>query len=291
MNAPQGQALSIVDEYATSRHMERRALEAVLFKTIMPADASMEDLVAFIQLAHRFDLDPFAREIYCIKSKGRIYPYISVDGYARVINRQEQYDGVEFAYDQDDNGRIVACTCSMFRKDRNRPTVVTEFLDECIMPESTAWRKSPGRMLRHRAFVQAARLTFGISAALDEGSDVGGPAVDLSPPSEPAARAEAPRPRRQPPSPSRAAFPQGSGKEEPASETKVEDVSDTNIEGLMEDTFDINGLIDAMESAKTVEELKTVYNDYEVDDNLQGKPELLDRAQDAFVRISKRLAG
>jgi len=291
MNAPQGQALSIVDEYATSRHMERRALEAVLFKTIMPADASMEDLVAFIQLAHRFDLDPFAREIYCIKSKGRIYPYISVDGYARVINRQEQYDGVEFAYDQDDNGRIVACTCSMFRKDRNRPTVVTEFLDECIMPESTAWRKSPGRMLRHRAFVQAARLTFGISAALDEGSDVGGPAVDLSPPSEPAARAEAPRPRRQPPSPSRAAFPQGSGKEQPASETKVEDVSDTNIEGLMEDTFDINGLIDAMESAKTVEELKTVYNDYEVDDNLQGKPELLDRAQDAFVRISKRLAG
>jgi len=292
MNAP-GQSLSIIDEYATSRHMERKALEAVLFKTIMPQEATMEDLVAFIQLAHRFDLDPFAREIYCIKSKGRIYPYISVDGYARVINRQEQYDGVEFAYDQDENGRIIAVTCSMYRKDRSRPTTVTEFLDECIMPDSTAWRKSPGRMLRHRAFAQASRLAFGISAALDEGSDVGGPVVDLSPPSEPAARAEAPRPRRQPPSPSRAAFPEGSGKGNVerdddgvvwASETKSKDVSDDTA-------FDIDGLIDAMEAAKDVTELKTIYNDYGPDDELQGKPELLDRAQNAFIRISKRLAG
>jgi len=279
MNAPQGHQLSIIDTYAASRHMERKALEAVLFKTIMPDTATMEDLVAFVQLAHRFDLDPFAREIYCIKSKGRIFPYISVDGYARVINRQEQYDGVEFTYDQDENGRIVAVTCSMWRRDRTRPTVVTEFLDECIMPESTAWRKSPGRMLRHRAFVQAARLTFGISAALDEGTDLGTPMsaepVDLTP----AASAEPPRPRRQPPSPSRAAFPTGSDKAPPAEPIEPEA------------TFDLDGLIDAMEAAKDAAELKAIYNDYGPDDELQGQPELLDRAQNAFIRINKRLAG
>jgi len=46
-----------------------------------------------------------------------------------------------------------------------------------------------------------------------------------------------------------------------------------------------------MEAAKDVTELKTIYNDYGPDDELQGKPELLDRAQNAFIRISKRLAG
>jgi len=60
----------------------------------------------------------------------------------------------------------------------------------------------------------------------------------------------------------------------------------------MEDAaFDIDGLVDAMEAAKDVNELKAIYQDYEVDENLQGQPELLDRAQNTFVRVNKRLAG
>jgi len=50
-------------------------------------------------------------------------------------------------------------------------------------------------------------------------------------------------------------------------------------------------LIDAMEAAKDAAELKAIYNDYGPDDELQGQPELLDRAQNAFIRINKRLAG
>ena len=53
----------------------------------------------------------------------------------------------------------------------------------------------------------------------------------------------------------------------------------------------LDGLIDAMEAAKDAAELKAIYNDYGPDDELQGQPELLDRAQNAFIRINKRLAG
>jgi phage recombination protein Bet len=285
VNAPQSQQLSIIATYAASRHMEKEALVATLLKTIAPDGASMEDIVGFLQIAHRFDLDPWAKEIFMIKSRGKVSTYVGIDGYSKIVNRQPEYDGCEFTYDQDPDGSITAVTCTMWRKDRTHPMAITEFYSECVpATPSEAWKRSPGRMLRHRAFVQAARLCFGISGALDEGTDLGTPmsvdTVDITPAASPVA------PRRQPPSPSRAAFPNGS-KPEPASETKSEDVSDK-----MEDAaFDIDGLVDAMEAAKDVNELKAIYQDYEVDENLQGQPELLDRAQNTFVRVNKRLAG
>jgi phage recombination protein Bet len=281
----QNQQLSIFQTFAASRQMEKEALIQTLFKTIAPADATMEDLVGFLQIAHRFQLDPWAKEIFLIKSKGRVSTYISVDGYATIVNREREYDGCEFTYDQDDQGRIIACTCSMYRKDRTRPTVVTEFLDECMMPNSEAWRKAPGRMLRHRAFVQAARLAFGITGALDEGSEVPGPTIDITDAPAPAPAPVAPKPRRSPPSPG-----QGDKQEKvrpgsppetaQASETKAEDVSDE---------FDVDGCLDALKSAKSMDELKQIYNDYEVDENLQDKPTQLELVQDTFVRMTKRI--
>jgi hypothetical protein len=225
-------------------------------------------------------LDPWAKEIFMIRSRGKVTTYVGIDGYSKIVNREPMYDGCEFTYDQDPDGSITAVTCTMWRKDRTHPMAVTEFYSECVPPSpSEAWKRSPGRMLRHRAFVQAARLCFGISGALDEGTDIGTPMsaepVDLTP----AASAEPPRPRRQPPSPSRAAFPTGSDKAPPAEPIEPEA------------TFDLDGLIDAMEAAKDAAELKAIYNDYGPDDELQGQPELLDRAQNAFIRINKRLAG
>src|SRR6187399_3266933 len=100
MNAPAQQHLSIIDTYAASRHMERAALEAVLFRSIMPDRSTKEDLIGFLQIAHRYDLDPWSKEVFCIISKGKITPYISIDGYAKIVNRQPEYDGCSFEYSQ-----------------------------------------------------------------------------------------------------------------------------------------------------------------------------------------------
>jgi hypothetical protein len=176
-------ALSIIDIYAEEKHLTRDDLVVTLMKTVMPKDkngndlATKADMIGFLQIARRLQLDPWAKEIYCIVSRGRVQPYISIDGYATLVIRQEAYDGCEFDYEQNPDGQFLSVTCSMFRKDRSRPTRVTEFMSECYKPDSDAWKRNPARMLRHRAFIQAARLTFGISAALDEDDGM----VDITP--------------------------------------------------------------------------------------------------------------
>jgi len=278
VNAPT-QSLSIFETFATERHMQKDALISTLMKVIAPPDTSMEELAAFLQLAHKFDLDPFAKEIFLIKSRGKISTYISIDGYSRLANRDPNYDGAEFTYSQGEDGAIEAVTCSMYRKDRSRPTTVTEFLAECVAPNSEAWRKAPARMLRHRAFIQAVRLAFGISAALDE--DTAMPATGFTEPVDisPAPIPMAPKPRRQPPSPESVRKP-AKTEEEPVSRETDEYAA-----------FDLSGLLEAMEAAKSVEELKQIYSDFDPDSNLQGDPQRLDIAQNAFISNNKRLAG
>lgn len=191
MNDQPRQALSVITAYANERGMERDDLVTVMMATIMPksktnADlATKADLIGFLQICKRFDLDPWAREIFMIVTKGGVLrPYISVDGYSRMANRQPDYDGCEFEYergvirvlrpDPDNNNEMVmtdidgiaAITCRLHIKGRAFPTVVTEFFDECWR-NSEPWNKSPSRMLRHRAFIQAVRLAFGISGAFD----------------------------------------------------------------------------------------------------------------------------
>jgi hypothetical protein len=133
-------------------------------------------------------------------------------------------------------------------------------------------------MLRHRAFIQAVRLCFGISAALDE--DTATPATSYAEPVDisPAPIPMAPKPRRQPPSPESMRKP-GKTEEEPVSRETDEAALDVEL------------LIASMDAAKSVQELKAIYQDSEVDENLQHQPADLDRAQNSFIANNKRLAG
>ena len=86
---------------------------------------------------------------------------VGVDGWARIINDHPQFDGMEF--DQDGE----SCTCAIYRKDRSRPTRVTEFLAECKR-DTAPWKSHPRRMMRHKAMIQAARLAFGYGGIYDQ---------------------------------------------------------------------------------------------------------------------------
>lgn len=150
-------------------------LESTLRNTVF-RDANDDEFAALIIVANEYQLNPLTKEIYAFKAKGGgIIPYVSVDGWIRIINEHAQFDGMEFNDIVDERGNIEAIECIIYRKDRTRPTKVMEYLEECVM-DTGPWKKSPKRFLRHRALMQCARVAFGFSGinAEDEYETVDG---------------------------------------------------------------------------------------------------------------------
>ena len=137
-------------------------LKATAFKSERPV--SNEQMMALMIVAERYGLDPFTKELYAYPDKGGgIVPVVSVDGWSRMVNEQPMFDGLGFEFDREQG----AMTCTIWRKDRAHPTEVEELIDECFR-DTPAWKKSPRRMIRHRAFMQCARLAFGFAGLHDD---------------------------------------------------------------------------------------------------------------------------
>jgi len=137
--------------------------------TVFPADkqVSNEQAAAFLVVANQYELNPFTKEIYAFPGKnGGIVPVVSVDGWASLINRQPLLDGIEFD-DHREGEELIAVTCRIYRKDRTKPTEVTEYMRECKR-NTDPWKQWPRRMLRHKALIQCARYAFGLSGVVDQ---------------------------------------------------------------------------------------------------------------------------
>jgi phage recombination protein Bet len=157
---------SVIASMAEQFGMDRRAFEATLRGTIMPANTTNEQCAAFLLVAKQHRLNPFTKEIFAFPSRGGIQPVVSVDGWMKLINSHPQFDGMEFADAIDANGHLVSVTCKMFRKDRSHPVSVTEYMSECYRSTDT-WKQWPARMLRHKATIQAARYAFGFAGIME----------------------------------------------------------------------------------------------------------------------------
>lgn len=167
--APIAEPRSIIADMARQYGMDRRAFESTMRNTIMPAktEVSNEQLAAFAIVAKRYALNPFTKEIFAFPAKGGgIQPIVSIDGWLKIINDHPQFNGMEFDDKFDDKAKLIAVTCRIFRKDRDRPVEVTEYMSECARG-TEPWNKWPARMLRHKATIQAARYAFGFSGIVD----------------------------------------------------------------------------------------------------------------------------
>lgn len=132
-------------------------LKATAFKGQV-TDAQM---TALMVVANQYGLNPWTKEIYAFPDKNNgIVPVVGVDGWSRIINEHPQFDGIEFDQAQD------ACTCIIYRKDRNHPIKVTEYREEC-QRGTGPWQSHPKRMLRHKAMIQCARIAFGYVGIYD----------------------------------------------------------------------------------------------------------------------------
>jgi phage recombination protein Bet len=158
---------SILATMASVCGMEPKVFQATLMKTVMPAAAKDEDVAAFLVICNEYKLNPFARQVFAFPASGGIRPMVSIDGWYGIANQHPQFDGIEteevFATDH----TFIAVKATVWRKDRTRPIVVTEYLDECKRA-TEPWKMWPKRMLRHKASIQAFRAAFGLAGIYDE---------------------------------------------------------------------------------------------------------------------------
>jgi len=148
-------------------------LKSTAFKQSGNNEVSDEQMAALLIVADQYGLNPFTKEIYAFPDKGGIVPVVGVDGWARIVNEHPQCDGFEFTYADDftdfSSKQVpVWMEVRIYRKDRQRPVVVREYFDEVVRRNMQPWQSHPNRMLRHKTFVQGARLAFGFAGVFDE---------------------------------------------------------------------------------------------------------------------------
>ena len=138
-------------------------LIGTLKQTVFKGQVTDAQMTALLLVADQYALNPWTKEIYAFPDKNNgIIPVVGVDGWSRIINSHPQFDGMTFRQDDE------SCTCVMYRKDRNHPVEVTEYMSECKRSNVGPWMSHPRRMLRHKAMIQCARLAFGFSGIYDQ---------------------------------------------------------------------------------------------------------------------------
>lgn len=120
--------------------------------------------IQLLRLASKHLLDPLSDEIGVMETKDGFLPFITIDGWAKLINQHPQYAGMSLREPFDSSNQLPQwMECTIYRNDRILPIVVKEYLDE-VITNHPSWQQMPRRMLRHRVIQQCARLAFGINA-------------------------------------------------------------------------------------------------------------------------------
>lgn len=236
---------------------------ATVQKVAMPEKHTGSELMSCLMVAREHRLNPMTKEIYFMKTRaGQIQPIVSVDGWIRKINEHPQFDGIEFDDVRDDKGKLVAMTCTIYRKDRSRPIKVTEEFDECARNGGPVWKSAPYRMMRNRTLCQCARIAFGMAGVMepDEYEQWQRGPIDITPPTP----QTAPEPDLSP------------GDDASEASTDVSDSSghggDASVEDAIELLEDQEGFRDMME-----ENLSCANSVEDVDEIISSNVDLIDR--------------
>lgn len=146
--------------------IEPNKLLEVLRGTVIKPDkngnaATNEEVAAFCIVANQYGLNPFTHEIHAFTSSQKgVVPIVGIDGWTHIVNARGDFNGCEFIEEESPDGKPVKITCRMHVKDREHPVEATERFLECRR-DTIPWNTMPWRMLRHKAYMQAARYAFG----------------------------------------------------------------------------------------------------------------------------------
>jgi len=171
-------ATSVLVRMAQRFGVDPDKMLTTLKSTVFRGDVSTEQMMALLVVADQYHLNPFTKEIFAFPDKrAGIIPVVSVDGWSRIINSNDKFDGMEFNEGPvNDKGLPEWIECAIHRKDRGHPVKIKEYLIEVYREPfmsngkevSGPWQSHPRRMLRHKAMIQCARLAFGFGGIFDQ---------------------------------------------------------------------------------------------------------------------------
>jgi len=118
-------------------------------------------ILTLLRMMQSLHLDPLSEEIgFTQYEDGQWQVLITIEGCSKLLNQHPQFNGLIFTQAETlIDGLPEWIECSIYRKDREVPTTVREYLAE-VKGENEIWKKMPRRMLRHRALQQCVRLAI-----------------------------------------------------------------------------------------------------------------------------------
>ena len=148
--------------------------------------ATNSELEMFLSLASKYELDPFAKEIWFVKTKtGKNIIMTGRDGYLKIANRNTNFDGMDsdvvragdkfckegdnirHIYGGSNRGAIIGAYAVVYRKDRTHPAYVfAPFSEYC--KNGGVWAQYPSAMILKVAESMALKRAFSISGLVTE---------------------------------------------------------------------------------------------------------------------------
>lgn len=157
-----------------------------LIKNTVAKGATEDELKTLLYLCKEYNLDPIKKEIYFLKYGGKATILTSRDGYLKIANLNEQFDGLEsdVVYQGDkltkkedgslhieyspehlsfDKTKLMGAFCSVFRKDRRKATTVFVSLKDYYKKGAPIWDQYINAMILKVAEAMALKRAFAIS--------------------------------------------------------------------------------------------------------------------------------
>ena len=116
------------------------------------------EMFAGMSMIARFGLDPIAREVYVTRTSKGLVTIIGIDGWIKVLNRTEGYDGFEQSEEWDEAGNLKCVETRIYTKERSRPTTYRGYAKEYTRMAGVVAQNMPWHMLRLFSLRHAARL-------------------------------------------------------------------------------------------------------------------------------------
>ena len=132
-----------------------------LIRDMFAKGANDNEFGVMIELARKYQLDPFARQIWLVKyGDNPAQIFCGRDGYLAIAHRSGQFDGIQSGSRIEDNELIG--WCRVYRKDMSHPIEVEVYASEYSTGKNL-WRDKPRTMIQKVAEAHALRRAFSIS--------------------------------------------------------------------------------------------------------------------------------